>query len=106
MDSVNTRVEPPAADTLRDLGRVAGLDALGFTTADPMVEARVVLEARKARGLHDGMQFTFRNPVRSTTPRQALATAQNAPRRPRRRRGAAPSRRMDDANHRRRQRTG
>ncbi len=35
----------------------------------------MVLESRKAQGLHGGMQFTYRNPERSTTPSRILADA-------------------------------
>lgn len=67
----------PAADreTIRSVGLAAGLAAVGFATAEPFAEARATLEARKAQGLHAGMQFTFRNPARSTTPEHALAGA-------------------------------
>jgi len=49
-------------------GREAGLDAVGITTAEPFEGARRVIEDRKARGLHGGMQFTYRNPERATDP--------------------------------------
>ena len=62
-------------EELRRLGLDAGLGAVGFTHAEPFDAARVVLETRKSEGLHGGMQFTFRNPERSTTPRRILAEA-------------------------------
>ena len=72
-------VTPPAAPSLADLaahlertGREAGLDAVGIAGAEPFDEARATLERRKAEGLHGGMQFTYRNPSRSTDPGQAL----------------------------------
>jgi epoxyqueuosine reductase len=40
-----------------------------------MEQARRVLEERKAAGFDGGMQFTYRNPARSTDPRRALAGA-------------------------------
>lgn len=61
--------------TLEELRAVAGLDALGITTAEPFDDTRAVLEARKAVGLHGGMSFTYRNPQRSTTPARILPTA-------------------------------
>jgi epoxyqueuosine reductase len=57
------------------IGRGAGLDAVGITTADPFDETRRVLEERKAAGLHGGMAFTYRNPSRSTDPVRALVGA-------------------------------
>lgn len=59
-------------DELRQTGLDAGLAAVGFTTADPFVETRLILEERKELGLHGGMQFTYRNPTRSTSPDRAL----------------------------------
>lgn len=50
------------------LGRDAGLAAVGVATAEPFTEVRVELEARRRAGLHGGMQFTYRNPARSTDP--------------------------------------
>lgn len=63
-------------DELRDLGLAAGLTAVGFTHAAPFDQARRVLVERKAAGLHGGMQFTYRNPERSTTPSRILPTAE------------------------------
>jgi len=65
------------AATLRELGLQAGLTAVGFTHAEPFDEARVTLIERKAAGLHGGMQFTYRNPERSTTPTRILESAQS-----------------------------
>jgi epoxyqueuosine reductase len=59
-------------DELRIVGRRAGLDRLGVADASPLVHTRAVLETRKAAGLHGGMQFTYRNPARSTEPERAL----------------------------------
>ncbi|MDA9241706.1 tRNA epoxyqueuosine(34) reductase QueG [Acidimicrobiales bacterium] len=62
---------------LRRIGLAAGLTAVGFTHAEPFTEARVTLVERKAAGLHGGMQFTYRNPERSTTPTRILESAQS-----------------------------
>ena len=59
-------------DDLRAVGLAAGLCAVGVTDATPFVPVRVELERRKDRGLHGGMQFTFRNPARSTDPDRSL----------------------------------
>src|SRR4051812_25430984 len=53
----------------------AGLDAVGVASADPFVDARAVLEERKAQGLHGGMHFTYGDPSRSTDPSRTLPGA-------------------------------
>ncbi len=58
------------------LGRAAGLDAVGIATAEPFDDTRRDLESRKEAGLAAGMAFTYRNPARSTDPRRALPGAQ------------------------------
>lgn len=60
---------------LRSVGLAAGLCAVGATTAEPFPRVRADLEARKTRGLHAGMQFTYRNPARSTEPDRSLPGA-------------------------------
>jgi epoxyqueuosine reductase len=62
-------------EELAAIGRRAGLDRIGVASAEPFEEARAVLDERKAAGLHGGMQFTYRNPERSTQPRRALPGA-------------------------------
>lgn len=62
----------PAFDALRALGCQAGLDVLGATSAEPFLAARTNLEERKAAGLNGSMQFTYKNPVRSTDPEATL----------------------------------
>ena len=63
-------------DELRRVGMAAGLDAVGFAPAEPFTETRRHLEERRDAGLHGGMQFTYRNPARSTEPRRIVADAQ------------------------------
>ncbi|MDP1793384.1 MAG: 4Fe-4S double cluster binding domain-containing protein, partial [Acidimicrobiales bacterium] len=58
-------------------GRDAGMVAVGVTTAEPFVEARGALEQRKSDGLSASMQFTYRNPARSTDPGRILPGAQS-----------------------------
>jgi epoxyqueuosine reductase len=55
----------------------AGLDAVGVCRADPFVDARHALEERKKRGLDGGMQFTYRNPARSTDPSATVPNARS-----------------------------
>ena len=54
------------ADTLAAIGREAGLCAVGVCRAEPFTEVASILHERKQAGLHGGMQFTYRNPDRST----------------------------------------
>ena len=65
----------PTVEQLRAVGLAAGLDALGVAPAEPFASTRRHLDERKAAGLHGGMQFTYRNPERSTDPDRALAGA-------------------------------
>ena len=60
---------------VRNIGISAGLDAVGIAPATPFHETRQHLFERKAAGLHGGMQFTYRNPVRSTDPSHAVRDA-------------------------------
>ena len=76
----NAAVGPSLADLAAHLERTgieAGLDAVGIASAEPFEETRQTLEARRAAGLHGGMQFTYRNPARSTGPSQALPGARS-----------------------------
>lgn len=58
-------------------GRAAGLDAVGLATAEPFHDTRAALEQRRRDGLAADMQFTFRNPQRSTDPRALLPSARS-----------------------------
>lgn len=60
-----------AAD-LCQVGRNAGLDAVGVCEATPFDEARVSLNFGLDHGWDAGMQFTYRNPYRSTDPSRSL----------------------------------
>ncbi len=60
---------------LRRVGLEAGLHTVGFTTADVLEPARTALLRRRAAGLNGAMQFTYRNPERSTDPGQLLRGA-------------------------------
>jgi epoxyqueuosine reductase len=65
----------PAVDALEAIARAAGIDAFGIADAGPFEDTRQVLESRKADGLHGGMQFTYRNPRRSTDPSRLVPGA-------------------------------
>ena len=63
------------AETLATIGRTAGLCAVGVCRAEPFREVAAVLHERKRAGLHGGMQFTYRNPDRSTDPARLVPGA-------------------------------
>jgi epoxyqueuosine reductase len=62
---------------LVSLGLGAGLAAVGITSAMVFEETRAALHDRKRRGLSDSMQFTYRNPERSTDPTRILPGARS-----------------------------
>ncbi len=63
-----------ASELLR-MGRRSGLAAVGIASAGVFEPTRVDLVERRKRGLHGGMQFTYRNPERSTDPDRLLPGA-------------------------------
>ena len=62
-------------EALATIGRAAGLGAVGFCRAEPFSPTARVLHERKQAGLHGGMQFTYRNPNRSTDPARLVPGA-------------------------------
>lgn len=64
-------------DALLAVGSSAGLDAIGVAGAHPFDDVRTEIERRRDEGLHGGMQFTFRNPARSTDPTRILVGARS-----------------------------
>ena len=60
---------------LTAVGRRAGLDAVGVCDAAPFEAVASALHRRKREGLHGGMQFTYRNPDRSSDPARTLPGA-------------------------------
>ncbi len=71
----------PAGGDLRDelmrAGLERGLAAVGVAGVGVLGEARTALHARRREGLHGGMQFTYRNPGRSTDPGRILDGARS-----------------------------
>lgn len=57
---------------LQAVGVAAGLDAVGVAPAEVFHTTRRDLEVRRAEGRHGGMEFTYRNPARSTDPAVTL----------------------------------
>jgi epoxyqueuosine reductase len=69
-----------SGDLLGEVRRVAlasGLDRVGVCDASVLERARAELFRRKEQGLADTMQFTFRNPERSTDPLRTLPRARS-----------------------------
>lgn len=54
-----------------------GIEHVGVTTADVLVDARRALHARRDAGLHGEMEFTYRDPDRSTDPSRAVEDARS-----------------------------
>jgi epoxyqueuosine reductase len=71
------RVADPDPADLLSIGHRAGLDVIGFADAKPFEMERTAIEARKRAGLHAGMQFTYRNPARSTDPSRVVPGARS-----------------------------
>lgn len=68
------------ADIERELAAIAdehSLDAWGIARAEILERARTALYERRTAGLHDGMQFTYKNPDRSTDPFTAVPGARS-----------------------------
>jgi len=72
-------VTPQTSYTAELVGLVrnSGADRVGVTSAEPLVRARAAIESRIAAGHADEMQFTFRNPERSTTPTMSVPGARS-----------------------------
>jgi epoxyqueuosine reductase len=64
-------------DELAEIGRTHGLEKVGFCSAAVFADTRAVLHERRDEGLHATMQFTYRNPDRSTDPGRALPGARS-----------------------------
>ncbi|MCP3855776.1 MAG: tRNA epoxyqueuosine(34) reductase QueG [Actinomycetia bacterium] len=67
----------PTLDELRAVGLANGLDVVGAAAADPFSDTLVSLRGRSHEGLAGSMQFTYRNPDRSTEPNRVLPAARS-----------------------------
>ena len=67
----------PTWDEISDLAAQHDIAHLGVAPATVLDRALDALNQRKAAGLHAGMQFTYRNPERSTDPLRAVANARS-----------------------------
>ena len=73
---------PPVTDAaylaeLAALTHPFGVTHTGVAPAGVLVRAREAIEQRLADGYDDGMQFTFKNPERSTDPQRAVSGARS-----------------------------
>jgi len=68
-------VDADYLSALTQLVEPFGITHTGVTTADVLSQARKALHDRLDAGFDDGMQFTFRNPERSTDPQRAVHDA-------------------------------
>ena len=68
---------PNLAEDLRRIGIEAGLHQVGICDARPFDEVRDLLEKRRDDGSFGGMQFTYRNPARSTDPARTVPGARS-----------------------------
>jgi epoxyqueuosine reductase len=68
---------PPSVEELQRVGLDHGLAAVGFARAEVFESTRRDLHERKEAGLNATMQFTYRNPDRSTDPTRALPGARS-----------------------------
>ncbi len=67
----------PPFEHLRALGERSQIHHLGVAPASVMERARAALFERRNAGLHADMQFTYRNPERSTDPSRAVPDARS-----------------------------
>ena len=65
----------PTAGELRRRGLELGLAAVGITSPEVLEPARSAITSRKRDGLNGTMQFTYRNPIRSSEPRRRMPSA-------------------------------
>ena len=68
-------VDADELDRLLDIGRRNGLDHVGTCPARDWTSVRSRLEAGRRTGTSASMEFTFRNPARSSDPRRVLRNA-------------------------------
>ncbi|MEO7397701.1 MAG: tRNA epoxyqueuosine(34) reductase QueG [Ilumatobacteraceae bacterium] len=70
-------VDSAYVESLHALAARCGLDHVGVAPASVMRRARAALIERKHNGLSDTMQFTYRNPARSTDPSRTVVGARS-----------------------------
>ncbi len=75
LTSVRRPLPLPTLAELTELAAAHGIVRVGVAPAEVLERARAELHRRAEAGLDGGMQFTYRNPERSTDPRQVVAEA-------------------------------
>ncbi|MEO8163270.1 MAG: tRNA epoxyqueuosine(34) reductase QueG [Ilumatobacteraceae bacterium] len=74
---LSSELAGPYSVAALEVGRRAGLHRVGIAPAIKMDRAHDALVSRNRDGLSDTMQFTFRNPERSTNPAASLTDARS-----------------------------
>jgi len=69
--------QPVPLEELEAIAASAGIEHLGVAQVQVFTETRRTLLERREEGLHGGMQFTYRNPERSTDPERILPGARS-----------------------------
>lgn len=69
--------EPTLDEVLKRQSVVLGFSGFGVSAVRRHLNVLVVLNERKAAGIHDTMQFTYRNPTRSSNPSLILPGAKS-----------------------------
>ncbi len=69
--------EIPTLAEIRSTVHDFGITHIGVASPEVLADTRATLLDRKAAGLNDTMEFTYRNPDRSTDPRRAVDGAQS-----------------------------
>lgn len=59
-------------NNLRTVAINSGADLFEITSAEPFLDIEEIIEQRKAKGYNADMQFTYRNPKRSTHPEMTM----------------------------------
>ncbi|MCY7300877.1 MAG: tRNA epoxyqueuosine(34) reductase QueG [Ilumatobacteraceae bacterium] len=75
--TINPVVDAQYLAELAQLTEAFGITHTGVASAAVLTRAREAIDHRLSNDLTDGMQFTFRNPARSTDPGRAVAGAQS-----------------------------
>ncbi len=75
--NIDLSCSPAFSEKIRAHSLNAGADLVSITTAEPFADIAQILLERKALGYAGSMQFTYRNPERSTDVSQSLEGAQS-----------------------------
>lgn len=76
-NSLTFRCSASYSETIKSIAINTGSDLVALTSAEPFSDINQIIEDRKLAGLAGSMQFTYRNPSRSTDVTQTLHGAQS-----------------------------